>query len=107
MPRPTGAADPLQVPWRPHGRILGDRVARRVVHQVRPFIDVGRPGLDRLGPLASLLQVGDAIRRQNPHDLLLGDPAQVLGHNQVCQIVDVGQAAAIENIHSNVAIGSE
>ena len=58
-----------------------------------PSIPSGQ-GLTGLGPLAALLHIRDAQRRHDAHDLVHRDLAELLGHQQPDQVIDVRQALA-------------
>ena len=93
---PSRRAHPLDVSRRADSGVGGHRVARGVVQEVRPLVDVTRPGLDRVGPGLAPFDAGDAAGGQHAQDLVHRDLAQVFGHQQVDQVVDVREPAARE-----------
>ena len=48
--------------------------------------------------ILDLLNHGAAAGRQDTQDFVHGNIAEVLGHEQVDQIVDIGQVSAVEGI---------
>ena len=105
--RPGGVAHPLHVDRRRDDRIARDRVVRRVVHVVRPLVDLLRPRLDRPGPPAVLLDVRHAVGAQDSHDFRHGDLARVFRDDEVDQVVGVRQPLAAEPIHRHLAVQAE
>ena len=100
----AGAPHPLHPARRAYHRIVGHGVVRRVVKVVRPLVDRLRTRLDRLGPRSLLLHVRHAVGAKHPHDVVHRYVAQILRHEQVDEIVDVGEPSAGEPIgrHSSV-----
>ena len=89
------SVDPLRLAQRPTSRSRNG-VSVRSVHPVRPLIHLRRPGLDGLGPLAVLPRTQAtppvaSTRTTSRHR----HPAQVLGHQQVHQVLGIGQTRGI------------
>ena len=102
--RPARTAEPLQMPRRPHHRVMRHRVAAGVVQVVRPVVDVFRPRLGRRLPFAATLYIGNPLRREHPHHLRHRHALQVLGHQQVHHVVNVRQRVARKAVDGNRAI---
>jgi hypothetical protein len=77
---------------------VSDGIVARVVQVVGPLINVVRPGLDGLGPLARLAQIGDPLRSEHAQNLPLGYVCRSVDHHQIDEVVDVGQVLAVEAI---------
>ena len=107
VPRPPGRADPLQPLRRPHDRVLRDGVAVRPVEVVRPLVDVSRTRLHGLPPLSVCLDVGNALGRENAHDLRRRHAAEVLGHYQVHEVLGVGEPLARKHVDRYASVESE
>ena len=100
MASPARTADPLQVLRRPDDRIVGHGVVSRVVQVMGPVVDAVPPRLDRLLPADQRGTFGD----EHAHDLGHRNVAEILGHDQVDQVVHVGQAFAVKGINGNFAV---
>ena len=107
MAGPSRTADPLHVARRSDDRIVGHGVARRVVEIVGPLVDLPRPWLDGLRPPAILLDVGDALGRQRPHDLAPRDPAEVLRDEQADDAVGIRELVSLESVDGDDAVQAE
>ena len=107
MPAPARAADPLQPPRWTDDRVSRHRIAGRIVHVMRPLVDVGRPGLDRRGPLVAAFDVGNAVRRQHAKQLIHGSRTEVLGDDEIHEIVDQRQVPAVELLDRRLAVKPE
>ncbi len=105
--RPFRRADPLEMLRRPDDGVAGHGVVARVVQVMSPFVDVGGPRLDRLCPLAVLLDVRHAVGAQDAHHFVHRDGAQVLRDEQVDEVVGVGQAFAAPRLDGDVAVQAE
>ena len=84
--------------------VVGHGVVVGAVKMLRPFIDVGRPWFDCLGPCSALLDAGHAPRRQRAHDLCHGNLARVFDDNQIRKVVHIRQALAVEQVDRNRAV---
>ena len=120
--QPTGPTDPLKVLGRTDHGVLSDCVVVGIVQVMRPFIDVRRPRLDDLGPgtacdldhlagrslrlLSGLQDQRHAIGGQHPFDFVHREVAQILDHEQVYQLVDIGQVGAVEGVDGDSAVQS-
>ena len=87
---------PLDTAGRADRVVVGHGVAARVVEVVGPFVGVTGLWLDGLLPPAALSDVERAAGGQDAHRVVGRDAAQVLGHDEVGQVVDERQAAAVE-----------
>ena len=65
---------------------------------MRPLVNLLRPGLDRFLPFAGASNQGDSQWRQRPHDLRSGNLLPILDHQQVNQVVAIGQRVAFPRI---------
>ena len=77
---------------------------------VRPVVDFLGPRLERLAPprqgrprLCSL-DVRHPVRAEHPQDLVHRHVAEVLGHDEVHQVVDVGQVDPVEAVGGDLAV---
>ena len=70
VPRPGRAADPLQVPRRADGRIVGHRVVAGVVQVVGPLVDLRAGAASPVSSSRPRLHVGHAAGRQHPQHFL-------------------------------------
>ena len=100
---PFRRRNPLDMRGRTNDRVLRDRIVVRPVQVVRPFVDLLRPRLDRL--LA--VHVGHAQRGENAHDLVHRDIAEVFGHDQIHQVVDVGKVCPGKGVDRHPPIPAE
>ena len=55
--RPFRPGEPLVALRRPDDAVFGDGVVRGAVEEVGPLVDLSRPGLERLRPLAAFLNI--------------------------------------------------
>ena len=88
---PARRADPL---------VLRHGIARGVVQEVRPFVDVSRPGLHRLLPAYHR----HAARSEDAHHFGHRHVAQRLRHEEIHQVVHVRQALAVERLDGYLAV---
>jgi len=65
---------------------------------MRPFVYFGRPGLNRLLPLIATLETHNAAGGENTHHLVVRNLAEVLGDDEVHQVIDVRKPLAVEGI---------
>ena len=90
MTRPDRVGRPLHPPGRADPPIVGHRVAVRAVQPMGPLVDLRRARLDRLDPF----HIRHAAGAQHAHHLGHGHRAELLGDQQVDQIIRVRQAPA-------------
>ena len=118
-PAPQWPSDPLKVFWSSHHSVVRHGVARGVVEEVRPLVDVSRRRLDDhppggctdfelLAPGAWPLSRGprnqcDAARHEHTHHFVQGHVARVLGHEQVHQVIGVRQPSAVPAFDCHLA----
>jgi len=91
-PTPGRAGGPLEPPRGANAGVVGHRVVGRIVQEVAPPIGLLRPGLPGEGPTVFLPHAGHAARGEDPHHLGHWHPAEVLGHDEVHQVVGIGKA---------------
>ena len=104
---PHRLGQPLHVPRRSNARIVRHGVARRVVQEVGPLVDLFRPRLDGLRPLAVALDVRHAAGRQHAHHLVDGNCIGVFGHKEIDEVVDVGETLAAQPIQRDLAVNAQ
>ena len=104
MARPRRRTDPLHTLGRGDHRVVRHGVARRVVHVMRPLVDLLRAGLDRFRPLAAALDVRHAVGAQDAHDFGRRDVAEGLGDHEIDAVLDVGQGATDEAVDRHLAV---
>ncbi len=107
MPRPPRCAHPLETPGRANHRIVCHGVARRVVQVMRPLVNLVGARLEGSVPGAGLLNVRHTVRAEDAQNLGGGDVAEVLGHKQVDEVIDVRQPLAAELVHRHGAVDAE
>ena len=88
---PHRVGQPLHVAGRAHARVAGHGVARRVVQEVRPLVDILGPRLDGPGPFTLRPNVCHAARTQDAEHLLDGQTERPLRDDEVDEVVDVRQ----------------
>ncbi len=74
---------------------------------MRPFVHLFGPRLDRLRPLAILLDVRHATGDQDPHDFFHRDSSQVLRNEKVDEVVSVRQALRSPLFNGDLAVQAE
>ena len=107
MPRPERAHEPLEVAGDADPPVARHRVAVGAVEPVSPLVHVCWPGLRARRPLAAPPDAGDAAGGEHPQDLVLGDARCIVHDDEIDQVVDVGQAPAVEGIHRHLPIEAE
>jgi len=106
MARPARRANPLHPARRADDGIVGDGVVGGIVEVVRPFVDFLGAGLYGSCPRIAFLDVSRAVRTQHAHHFGRRDIAEVFGNDEVCEIVNVRQALALERIDGYFAVES-
>ena len=92
---------------RPDHRVGGHGVAAGVVQVVGPLVDFIGAGLHGFLPPVVLLHVGRATRSKHTQALLDRNPARVLRHEQVDEVVGVGQFGPGQPVDRHLAIEAE
>ena len=105
--RPLRPADPLDVKRRAGDAVVGDGIVVRPVQVVRPLVDVFWPRLDGLGPAAVLPHVCHTVGREDAHHLGHRRITEILGDDEIDQIIDVRQRPAPPQLHRHLAIQSK
>ncbi len=106
VPRPTRAADPLQMSGRSDGIIVRDGVSAGVVQVVCPFVDRVGPRLDRFLPGFILFDVSHAARGQHAQYLLGRNAPRLAHHDKIHQVVHVRKTIALPVINRDLSIVS-
>ena len=104
-PEPQRPGEPLVVLRRTDDRVVGDGVAVGAVAVVPPLVDLLGPGFRRCDPLPATLDMRHAARRKDPQHLILRDWARRFGHDQVDEVLRVGQPVTREPRHRHRAVG--
>ena len=104
VPGPAGAAGPAEVTRRADQLVLRDGVALGVVEVVGPVVDLGRSRFDRLCPTGTALQVGRSAGAKHSHYLVGRDVAEIFGHHEIHEVVDVRQTTPVEAVDRHVAV---
>ncbi|RKY06802.1 MAG: hypothetical protein DRP66_08065 [Planctomycetota bacterium] len=86
---------------------MGDGVVGRIVHIVRPLVNVVGPGLDRSRPAALLFDAGDAIRGKYAENLIFWNIQRRFYHEQIDEVVVVGQGLSAELFNRYRSIQTE
>ena len=102
--RPLRRRHPLHVARRPHLAVARHGVAIGAVEEVGPLIDVGWPRLHGGRPCTPLLHAGHAPRRQHAHHLGHGHAVEIVGHEEVHQVVGVGKPVAQQAFDGHLAV---
>jgi len=89
-------ADPLHPTRRADDLIVRDGVAGSIVAPMCPLVNVFGPGLGGFCPLPGALNIRHTFRRQHAHHVGHRRLTQILGHDQIHQIVNVRQVFAVE-----------
>ncbi len=107
-PQPQRRGDPLQAPRRTDLRIGSHGVVARVVQEVRPLVDRIRTRFDddvsslRFPVRGHLDQL--AAGTEHAQQFRLGDGRRAADHDQIDQIVGIGQRWAVPGLDRNRAI---
>ena len=107
VPGPARAADPLQMLRRPDHRVMRNRVAAGAVHEMRPFIDILRTWLDGFLPFSRDLCIDNTTGHKDAQRLLHADPCKILGHEEIDEIVDIGQPLTVKPVHRDISINPQ
>ena len=95
---PERCGGPLEMFGRAHHGILRHGVVPGVVQVVGPLVDLRRPRLDCLRPSVGGSNAGGAAGGQDTHHLVAGYFPAVLHHEQIDEVIRIGQRLAVESI---------
>ena len=104
MAGPARPAHPLQTLWRADVFVFGNRIALRVVIVMRPVVELGVLCFDRLHPHTVFFNKRDAVWNEHAQHLAHRRGFEVLGHDEVNEVVDIRKARAVELVDSDCAI---
>ena len=104
VPGPARAAEPLVSSRRADSQVVSDGIIARIVKEVRPFVDFFRPGLEFLCPLITIPDVCQAFGNQDTHYFIVREIANVLRHNKIDHIVDIGQSVSTPPFGGDLAV---